>query len=229
MKKKLLMAVPLMLILVALGWWVYFHSGLVQYPIFWAYQFPSEAELEKIEDYEDKVQACAIPQKTIDKMTTGALLQSFLNYPLAQNPLDLLTSNTAYHFWLENLKTQHQVGVDALLAREDLCNAILKCYRKIPLYKNSIDEKLSWNDKKVLYANQYKNVEHMVSLEVLSALMDIGGDGADQAALREELERKYNEKKQYQFYDGPPYTSIYFFAAQMEQNRKQMETREINK
>ena len=223
MKKKLLIIVPLVLVIAAASCWVYFESGLVQYPIFWAYQFPSDAELERIEDHQQKIEACTVPDEIIAQMSTDALLETFLTYPLMWNPVEQLLSQTSFSFWFKTMKTDHHFGLEELAQREDLCESILRGYKRIPLYKGKLDQSLDYDQKRVAYKKAYDDRDKMVYLELLAAVVDITGDEPAKVALREKFEQACKEKERYEVYGGPPYTTIYFYAAHVESVRKQME------
>lgn len=217
MRKKLLIAVPLMVVLLAAGWWVYFYSGLVQYPIFWAYQFPSEAELEKLH-FEEKVELCAVPEETISKMTTDALLETYLDYPNI-NFFRFFSHTFFYSDWFEDLKTNHYFGMAELMEREDLCKSILKRYKGIQLYKKPIDQNLSWEKQLALYPKELQGAIDMFFLELLAAQYDLNDGDRVKETLRKTIEKRVEEKSNYDAY-SMPYQDIYYRALDNERSKQ---------
>lgn len=93
-----------------------------QYTIDEKYEFPIKTETQEwkqLQSLEEKLECTQIPIKILDKMTTRALLETWLEYPLSVNVFAY--ENT--QIGLKRVSEQFN-GLKVLLQREDLDNVI---------------------------------------------------------------------------------------------------------
>ena len=208
MKKKLLIIVPLVMVVVIA---LYIGIGINKYPITTPFQFPDKAELKGMTG-EERIEACSIPDKIIAQMSTDALLEAYLDYPLRLVP----DSFEKYVRCFEWLRDNHHFGLAELLERKDLCKSIVKRYKSIELYRGPVDKSLDWQEREIVYKEQYEDIYRMKVLEFLSSQIDLDGIGNSKLALKKELERKYNEKRQLELYKGDQTESMYYYMLNIE-------------
>lgn len=102
---------------------------LGQYSIDTPYNYPVKPgtrEWANFKTGEERLNACQIPIEVLSKLTTGALVETCMNYPLA---LEYLLSNDermAISFMIENFN-----GLKELSRRTDGTIALLDVYKKI--------------------------------------------------------------------------------------------------
>lgn len=95
------------------------------------YQYPmtkGSAAWDNLKTYKEKRDASQIPQQVVQDLTTSALLESVLNYPLLT---DVMVFNSLQE-GMDKLKT-HFTAFNALLQRSDLPAVSIARYRKMPV------------------------------------------------------------------------------------------------
>ena len=215
MKKNLLLIVPLVLVAIAIGCWTYFSNSTNQYPITTPYVYPSEEEIKKAWVYSEQIKVCSIPDEIIAQMSTDALLEAYLDYPLIN--FWLFTSHTFFYSdWFEFLKTNHHFGMAELIEREDVCNSILKRYKGIQLYKGSVDDSLSLDELDTMYPKERQDSIDLFFLELLAAQFDLNNGDKVKESLRKAIENKTQQKEKYMFYAHVPQYNIYYKALENE-------------
>ena len=101
-------------------------AGTDGYSINEAYAYPvlpGTSEWEALSTLQEKIDACHVPPETLENMTTEALVETVLNYPLliniyAFNTVELGIASVSSYF----------SGINELLGRED-ARAVLSAYR----------------------------------------------------------------------------------------------------
>ena len=81
-----------------------------EYPI-----IPGTPQWLTLKDHQEMIDACEIPSEIVSKMTTDALLKSYLNYPLSVDMYAYDSLNNGF----EILKSFHMLGLDELISRPD--------------------------------------------------------------------------------------------------------------
>jgi hypothetical protein len=92
-----------------------------------AYRFPvvpGTPEWETLETHSDMLRATQIPQEVLDRMSTGGLIETVLNYPLLG---DFLAYDNLQHGF--DQVTLYFNGLQSLLSREDAGRELLTKYR----------------------------------------------------------------------------------------------------
>jgi len=101
---------------------------------------PFDFETQKIEGWRElprseKGTLFNVPSDVVNRMTTDALLQTFLNYPFA---IDLVLSNTYYQGYMA-LRSEFE-PLTALVARIDLPASIIRKYQRIHSASESVSD-----------------------------------------------------------------------------------------
>ena len=84
---------------------------------------PSSEKWQSFKSSDEMYNACQIPQETLAKMTTSALIQTCLEYPASAVLLIHNTPQLGFIDW-----KQHFNGLQELLKRSDLKEELLKAY-----------------------------------------------------------------------------------------------------
>ena len=213
MKKELRRIFALAIAAVMIG--LHLSSGTLKYPITKPYVFPvvpNTPEWVALETNLDKIDACAIPEEITSKMTTEALLETYLTHPMSF----IIMAFDSYRAGFELLKTQYHFGLDDLMKREDLCEVVLKRYKKIELYKGSVDETLTYEEKLIAYKEGYDNADAMMLLELLAAQIDFTDCPKHQEKLEKLIFKKNADKEKYDFYEKKQWMVTYEWALQKE-------------
>lgn len=170
MKIKLIAALLAVLALIFLPDWG------DKYPVGTSYEFPSTEGLER----EEAQKALEIPQTEIEKMSTAALLETYLNYPLK---MDMLLRNTYSSGF--GLLQGRGIGLDELMERDDLCSAVYSRYIQLyPTVMRKVEEGSH------IYDDATEDFMRLTCLEVLAAHMDLDFTDREDARLIREIERK---------------------------------------
>ena len=92
----------------------YYITDPYQYPI-----VPGTEEWKKFDNNADMMEACLIPEEILKHMTTEALLETVLSYPLLSNMFRWETVQAGYEFMLRNFN-----GLQELMRRTDASDVI---------------------------------------------------------------------------------------------------------
>lgn len=157
------------------------------YTVTLAYTYPvlpGTPEWKALADVIERREACSVPGELVAKMTTEALLETYLNYPLVS---EIFFFNF-YSGGFVSLQQHHQFGLNELMQREDLLKVVYERYHAIPIYWGKIPEGVDWEE--LWLRKEYIDNKHMQYLEVLIAQLDLTGNGVYQSKLRKELYKK---------------------------------------
>lgn len=88
----------------------YYIDQVYEYPV-----LPGSEEWKEFDNHVDKMNACMIPEEILCHMTTEALLETVLAYPLLGNMFIWDTTQEGYEFVLRNFN-----GLQELMERDDL-------------------------------------------------------------------------------------------------------------
>lgn len=148
--------------------YVYTITTPYEYPI-----KPGEAEWAKLDTHDKKIEACQIPDDTLSKMSTEALIVTVMNYPLLIDMLAWTTQLDGYY-----IISQYFNGIKELESRDDAVEEFNKYYKnmEVTYSKNAVTED-SNTILKPLYAEAIKlgietNYNELVS-ELISSISDI--------------------------------------------------------
>lgn len=163
---------------------MYTISEPYNYPI-----MPGSDEWAALQTNIDKINACSIPDNIASNMTTDALLESFLNHPLAIN----IFTFDSYDAGFNVLKEYYHMGINELMSREDLSGAILNRYNNISVCENSVQalpQEMILN----VYETEISDMWEMSLLEVLAAQLELNSANPQDILLLSAIEDKYHEK-----------------------------------
>lgn len=130
--KKIVFVVVVLALLVAGGTALYLHYGASgaakPQQITKSYDYPVKPGMQKWEELTDKRGACEIPEEVLGKLTTEALLDTVLNYPL-------LIGWTAHNTLDEGVESEIRQfnGLQELLRRGDAGEVVYKKYCEMPI------------------------------------------------------------------------------------------------
>lgn len=96
-----------------------------QYTIDTPYEYPVHPgmeEWEALDDHAKKIELCQIPEEVLEKMTTEALAESVLNYPLLIDMYAWQSDSKGYDFVSETFNGMHELEQrsDGLLVLQQL-------------------------------------------------------------------------------------------------------------
>jgi len=138
--------------------------------------------------------ACQIPEATLSKLTTSALVETVLNYPLLMNYLAYNNPQQGF-----DMLVSHFNGLQELFKREDAGTILLMRYHN--MYPTEIND--DWTDaEKGFYSFSFSNIEMLLAQE---QILDNLTETQCQELVSEAL-IKYEAKLQQ--------TEIYGFIAQ---------------
>lgn len=135
-----------------------------QYTVFTPYEYPivpGTPEWAALRGNADKINACRVPDELAKQMSTDALLETYLTHPLATNIFAFNTYNGGFNA----LKGGYDMGLDELIGREDLSDAILRSYSHIRVCTHGAPE----GDAETAV---FEDMWRMSLLEVLAAETD---------------------------------------------------------
>ena len=84
---------------------------------------PKDDKWADLETREEMIEACSIPSEIYSKMTTEALLVTFLNHPLILDYLAYTTPDEAYNMMIDSFS-----GFSELISREDIYDVLYQYY-----------------------------------------------------------------------------------------------------
>ena len=116
-------------------------GDLDRYPIDESYEYPivpGTDEWKALDNNIDKMRVCMIPEDVLNRMTTEALLETVLSYPLIANMLIWETTQQGYEVILRNFN-----GLQELVERDDL-DSVLETYsaENISVYANMTEDRI---------------------------------------------------------------------------------------
>ena len=184
------------------------------YPIDTPYEYPivpGTPEWAALENNIAKINACAVPDELVYQMTTDALLETYLTHPLAYNAY----AYDDYSLGFEILRAYYHIGLDELLGREDLADAIIKKYSNMDVI--SADSSVALNKivsrsnevQEQLVQAEYDNIIGMQLIEVLAAQVELDENNASHMALAELMYEKFLEKNENSEFYGTTSGSYY--------------------
>ena len=167
-----------------------------EYTVFTPYEYPIEpgtAEWATLQTNVDKINACRVPDELIEKMSTDALLETYLTHPMATN---IFAFNT-YDDGVNTLKDGYYMGLDELLQREDLGDAILRSYNEIDVCTDKVPEGDAAVEEFLdVHEEEIDDMWRMSLLEVLAAEANVAAQNQSSRSrsLESAMEEKYSEK-----------------------------------
>jgi hypothetical protein len=96
------------------------------------YDFPVKRGTEQwnaLKSYQDKRDACTVPESLLSTMSTKGLIETFLNYPLLGDLMVFSTPQEGIRKLQENFN-----GARELLKRKDVAPLLLEKYTSIEIY-----------------------------------------------------------------------------------------------
>lgn len=182
----------------------YLYWGSKGYTVTQAYTYPvlpGTPEWKALGDVIAMREACSVPDELVAKMTTEALLETYLTYPFTSD----IRAFNFYSGGFVSLQHHHQFGLNELMQREDLLKVVYERYHAIPIYRGKIPEGVDWEE--LWLRKEFIDNDHMQYLEVLIAQLDLTGNGVYQSKLRKELYKKDLARKANSiFYGSQPST-----------------------
>jgi hypothetical protein len=174
-------------------------SGVYEYPV-----KPGSDQWKTFTTHTEMINSCQIPNTILQKMSTGDLVETCLNYPLY---MDMFAYNQLQNGF--DVVTAHFNGLQVFLNREDAGTVLLEKYKKMD--PEAFDQNLSLI-KKGEYAAKFYYVEILIAQEtILSNLQPI-----QRKLLLEECIRKFKEKEKYpEVYDALSYRNILLIAGRI--------------
>lgn len=147
---------------------------------------PGSAEWLSFTSKQEKLDVCQIPEKKLSVMTTDALLETVLNYPLIHDYLAFNTLNEA----LETMSSDFN-GLRALLARKDFTGTLLNEYSKANVmtsYQLDLQDCTEMSKESIDQFFLTQTLEFLVSCDQ----MENGAYSVDEQKL---FEKELNEKE----------------------------------
>lgn len=172
-----------------------------EYPI-----VPGTAEWEKLETNVDKINACAVPNKVINNMTTEALLKTYLTHPMIIN---LFAYDNDYDVAFNMMKSYYNIGLDELVSREDVANEILKSYSEIEVFDGTIEATLSNDERDMLFDMKLEESFELMRHEILAAQIELDDTNPVHVLLKNEIAKKSQEKQKNLDFYGLGYMCYY--------------------
>lgn len=178
-----------------------------EYTVFTPYEYPIVPEAPEwlaLQTNIDKINACSVPDELIEKMSTDALLETFLTHPMATNIFAFSSYDDGFNF----LKDNYHMGLNELLQREDLSDAILRSYSNIEVYTGNVPESEEATDQFLsIHEEEINDMWRMSLLEVLAAEANVAIQGTTSKngvnALEGLIEEKYYKKVENSSLYGP--------------------------
>lgn len=141
------------------------------YTVLTPYEYPIVPETPEwlaLDNNLDKINACRVPDGLAKQMSTDALLETFLTHPLVTN---IFVFNT-YHGGFNVIKDYYFTGLDELMGREDLDEAVLKKYIEIPICTVPPPKDMPPDLLFSTYQKEYDDSTRLDLLEVIAAEID---------------------------------------------------------
>ncbi len=91
----------------------------------------------EFESHSEMINACEIPEYTLNMMSTEQLLSTCINYPLMGDALCYNDIASGFELFV-----QHHNGLTALFKRNDISDVVTKAFSSIRLTQNAIDDSL---------------------------------------------------------------------------------------
>lgn len=141
------------------------------YSVTEAYEYPvttGSEEWSSLESLDEKIEVCRVDENVLNSMTTQALLETVLNYPLLINVFAFNTVDEGIHSVM-----QYFSGLQILFERDDAEACILD-YLQIQTYADRNEDELSDNDlvKKAYLTSFY---QYMTEAEISPLISTPGG------------------------------------------------------
>lgn len=149
----------------------------------------------------------AVPNKVAKRMTTLALLETFLSYP---EPL-LYTSSQFVNDYIDTLKKFDNYGLNELMSREDIVDALLVKYNELEVYTGEYHELDGSYKQKLTEYDAYR----FMWIEFLASQLNLEENSELVSAIK---------SKHILFYDNngnrrEPYYPWYEFALQNQEHQ----------
>lgn len=152
------------------------------------YIFPSERDFKAWTDIvslEDRLAACEVPASTLRAMTTSALVQAALNYPLNFIYSAYNDPTVAVDIIVKNSPLHHE-----LFSRSDAAKELLRIFEKSTIEKGRLESMTNPGESRLTYGNE------MFFDYLLASRMDGGVfSQRDKEALRVIARRKLAERQ----------------------------------
>lgn len=143
-----------------------------RYTIFTPYEYPVAAgtpEWLELGTHFDMINVCRVPEPLVEQMSTEALLKTYLNHPLAQDVFAYDSHDSGFQV----LKDYYSMGLDELLKREDLSEAVREEYNGIDICTDIIClDEMDAEEYLETYEEEIEDKYRMLLLEVVAAEMD---------------------------------------------------------
>lgn len=160
---------------------------------------PGTPQWEALASGDDKLNACQIPYSTLRSISTEGLIQSWLNFPLANEILLANSVQKATEFFIDNFS-----GLQELCKRNDAGEKLYEWYKQMnPM---CIDRLTSDLDRGA-YTFSFTYIEMLLGQDtILNKLAT-----SQKKLLVSEAVSKYNNKNKYAVYFGPFGTATCMF------------------
>ncbi len=180
MKTSILNKSNILLVLLLLSW-----NLIAQTKVTKTYEFPIKLGSEKwrnLSSSKEMLKVCQIPMSVMQNMSTKALAESCLNYPLF---FEYTASNDER--WALNVMIENFNGLGELVKREDAMSELIKLYKELPLKTETTS--------KIKADNLPYKVMYLEMLLANSKFID-KAKKKELETLKKILQEKYEEKLQ---------------------------------
>ena len=165
------------------------------YTITKPFPLPSKEELYQLSG-DAFTAACTIPEQTARKMSTAALLETYLNHA---KPF-IFFGVTYYGEAFKSFRQRGCFGLEELMEREDLIQTLISRYRKLPLLSKPIEPPFTEEMEEIAYEAGGK----LWLLDVLCAQLELNSGGRQERRLLAMIEEKNAQRAlNHPLYGGP--------------------------
>ena len=164
---------------------------------------PGMPEWAEFTNHQQMINACEIPETILHSMTTEALVDTVLNYPLWIDPY--LHDDINYGF---SLMANHFNGMTELMTREEASDLLLERYQQTEILNPVMLHSIDVEDYFYL-----SNIELMLAQEVFYSSLD----EESQTILTVEAEEKYEQRSKYPEKYGTITQSTFYYALGQQQ------------
>ncbi len=163
-----------------------------QYPI-----LPGTPEWDALQDNQEKIDACVVPQEILDAMTTEEVLETLLNYPLQTNIYAFNNVQAGVEVVYRGYSGEI---LETLLTRPDRAEVILRRYQKNP----------------VSGENQFDTAEDQDTMEALMQMEEVKElySEAQLLEIEQAVTEKYLLRKEDSYFSDDPLCE--YFRIEME-------------
>ncbi|MFT3950214.1 MAG: hypothetical protein QM763_24830 [Agriterribacter sp.] len=151
---------------------------------------PGTPQWDALVSGEEKLNSCQIPENTLHSMSTEGLIQSWLNFPLANEILAANSLQKGTEFFIDNFS-----GLQELCKRND---AGLKLYERYKQMSTACISSLTTDIDRGAYTFSFTYIEMLLGQDtILNKLA-----ASEKKLVVSEAVNKYNDKNKYLVYFG---------------------------